>query len=188
MGLTSGEAVFATGPAAVESKTQANARTGLGLGTIATQAASAVAITGGTLEGVAIGGTTAATACSVDNLKLDGNTLSSTDTNGPVTISPNGTGDINLTGDLDITDGKNLVLDTTTGTQFGTAAAQKLAFHGATPTDQLAHIVDAVTSYTITQSGDSVDRGEIETHLAALGTVINLLIALVEEKGLAATS
>ena len=36
------------------------ARTNLGLGTIATQAASAVAITGGTIEGTAIGGTTAA--------------------------------------------------------------------------------------------------------------------------------
>lgn len=38
--------------------TDAAARTNLGLGSIATQAASAVAITGGTLDGAAIGGTT----------------------------------------------------------------------------------------------------------------------------------
>lgn len=35
-----------------------------------------------------------ATALSVDNLKLDGNTISSTDTNGSVIVAPNGTGAI----------------------------------------------------------------------------------------------
>jgi hypothetical protein len=39
----------------------ATSRTNLGLGSIATQAASAVAITGGTIDGTAIGGTTAST-------------------------------------------------------------------------------------------------------------------------------
>lgn len=34
----------------------------------------------------------------VDNLRLDANSLTSTDTNGDVTIDPNGTGNINLTG------------------------------------------------------------------------------------------
>ena len=34
----------------------------------------------------------------VDNLRLDGNTISSTDTNGNITITPNGTGDIVLDG------------------------------------------------------------------------------------------
>lgn len=41
--------------------TQATARTGLGLGSIATQAASAVAITGGTVDGTTVGATTAST-------------------------------------------------------------------------------------------------------------------------------
>lgn len=35
----------------------------------------------------------------VDNLRLDGNTLSSTDTNGNVVIAPNGTGDVQLDAD-----------------------------------------------------------------------------------------
>jgi hypothetical protein len=55
-GLTSGEAMFATA-AGVETKTAALARTALGLGTMATQADSAVAISGGTLTGVNVTGT-----------------------------------------------------------------------------------------------------------------------------------
>jgi len=53
-GLTSGEAMFATA-AGVETKTAALSRTALGLGTMATQAASAVAITGGTAVGITVG-------------------------------------------------------------------------------------------------------------------------------------
>ena len=34
----------------------------------------------------------------VDNLRLDANSLTSTDTNGDITVNPNGTGNINLTG------------------------------------------------------------------------------------------
>jgi hypothetical protein len=33
-------------------------------------------------------------SASVDNLKLDGNTISSTDTNGNIVLSPNGTGTV----------------------------------------------------------------------------------------------
>jgi hypothetical protein len=36
------------------------------------------------------------TQIDVDNLRLDGNTLSSTDTNGDITLNPNGSGEINL--------------------------------------------------------------------------------------------
>lgn len=59
-GLTAGEALFATASGA-ESLAASAARTALGLGTMATQAASAVAITGGALNGT-LGATTAATA------------------------------------------------------------------------------------------------------------------------------
>jgi hypothetical protein len=58
-----------------------------------------VAISGGTINGVSIGATTAATIINVDNLRLDGNTISSTDTNGSVVIAPNGTGDVQLDAD-----------------------------------------------------------------------------------------
>lgn len=38
----------------------------------------------------------------VDNLRLDGNTLSSTDTNGPINLTPNGTGKVTITNDATI--------------------------------------------------------------------------------------
>lgn len=101
-----------------------------------------VDINGGTIDGVSIGGTTPATIINVDNLRLDGNTLSSTDTNGNVVIAPNGTGDVQLdadtvrvgdsgaaatltsngTGALTVTTGgaANLVLSTNSGTDSGT--------------------------------------------------------------------
>jgi hypothetical protein len=65
--------------------TAADARTNLGLGTLATQAANAVAITGGTV---------AATTLDGGNLRLAANTLSSTNTNGNITLAPNGTGQV----------------------------------------------------------------------------------------------
>ena len=101
-----------------------------------------VDINGGTIDGVSIGASTAATIINVDNLRLDGNTLSSTDTNGNVVIAPNGTGDVQLDADtvrvgdsgaaatltsngagaLTVTTGgaANLVLSTNSGTDSGT--------------------------------------------------------------------
>ena len=45
------------------------------------------------------GAITVSTILNVDNLRLDGNTLSSTDSNGNVVIAPNGTGDVQLDAD-----------------------------------------------------------------------------------------
>ena len=45
-------------------------------------------------------GTDALTALSVDNLKLDGNTIVSTDTNGNINLTPDGTGNVDLDGKL----------------------------------------------------------------------------------------
>jgi hypothetical protein len=78
-------------------------RINLGLGTIATQNANDVAITGGAISGVSLSGTfTGLTSISATtltgtttnggNLRLASNTLSSTDTNGDITLAPNGTG------------------------------------------------------------------------------------------------
>lgn len=47
-------------------------------------------------------GTEAVNAVAVDNLKLDGNTLSSTNTNGNVIVSPNGTGNVEIAKDLQL--------------------------------------------------------------------------------------
>jgi len=59
---------------------------------------STAVITGGTIDGATIGATTATTGkfsqLDVDNLRLDANTIISTDTNGNITLTPNGTGEV----------------------------------------------------------------------------------------------
>ena len=81
-----------------------NARTALGLGTMATQNSGAVAITGGTVSGVVFSGsfsgmtlvesTTLATSAAAAGVNLSGNTLAAdgTDTNIDINITPKGTG------------------------------------------------------------------------------------------------
>ena len=81
-----------------------NARTALGLGTMATQNSGAVAITGGTVSGVTFSGsfsgmtlvesTTLATSNAAAGVNLSGSTLAAdgTDTNIDINITPKGTG------------------------------------------------------------------------------------------------
>lgn len=67
-----------------------------GLGTMATQNTSNVSITGGELDGISLGNTTPTTILNVDNIRVDGNTISSTNTNGGIFISPNGIGQVSI--------------------------------------------------------------------------------------------
>ena len=81
-----------------------NARTALGLGTMATQNSGAVAITGGTISGVTFTGsfsgltlvesTTLATSAAAAGVNLSGNTLAAdgTDANIDINVTPKGTG------------------------------------------------------------------------------------------------
>ena len=57
-----------------------------------TSAITTIDVDGGAIDGVTIGTNSAVTDLRVDNLKADGNTISSTDSNGNVNITPNGTG------------------------------------------------------------------------------------------------
>jgi hypothetical protein len=94
-----------------------NARTALGLGTMATQNSGAVAITGGTVSGVTFSGsfsgmtlvesTTLATSNAAAGVNLSGSTLAAdgTDTNIDITITPKGTGEVNVT-NIDVISGK----------------------------------------------------------------------------------
>lgn len=87
----------------------ATARANLGLGTIATQDADNVSITGGAISGVTFSGSftgltlvesvtlTGTTTTNGGNLRMAGNTLSSTDTNGNIILTPNGTGEVYAT-------------------------------------------------------------------------------------------
>lgn len=59
-------------------------------------AISTIDVDGGAIDGVTLGTNSAVTEAQVDNININGNTISSTDTNGDVTIDPNGTGDVNV--------------------------------------------------------------------------------------------
>ena len=63
-----------------------------------------------------------------------------------------------------------------------------ISFLGAAAAGQQSNIADAVTSHTLADASETVDRSEIEGMLNALGTKINSLISLVETFGLAASS
>jgi hypothetical protein len=94
-----------------------NARTALGLGTMATQNSGAVAITGGTISGVTFTGsfsgltlvesTTLATSAVTAGVNLNGNTLAAdgTDTDIDINITPKGAGEVNIT-NIDVVSGK----------------------------------------------------------------------------------
>jgi hypothetical protein len=97
--------------------TAADARTNLGLGTMATQASSSVSITGGSISGVTFSGsfsgmtlvesTTLATGNAAAGCNLNGSTLAAdgTDSNIDINITPKGTGEVNIT-NVDILSGK----------------------------------------------------------------------------------
>jgi len=69
---------------------------------------------------------------------------------------------------LDLYDGCNIVLGTTTGTKIGSGPTQKLAFYGQTPVDQPAAVADAEAGTIVTQ--------------------FNTLLARMRELGLIATA
>ena len=72
------------------------------------QALTNADINSGAIDGVTLGTSSAVTEAQIDNINVNGNTISSTDTNGNITIDPNGTGNVllgNLTFDADQTVG-----------------------------------------------------------------------------------
>jgi len=82
-------------------------------------------------EKVVYGGTGVATAlsigtgsASVDNIKLDGNVISTTDTNGNLTLTPNGTGEVQLTGKFGYSTGGGTVTQATNKTTAVTLNAK----------------------------------------------------------------
>ena len=71
------------------------------------------------------------------------------------------------------------------GVVMGRSASDKIAFHNAAPTDQPANIADASTAHALNSTFSDT---EAEAALNALGTKINAILAILEEKGLMAAS
>lgn len=137
---------------AISSSDASTTRSNLGLGTISTQAADSVNIDGGAIDGVTVGTNSAVTDLRVDNLKLDANTISSTNTDGNITIDPNGTGNVvigNFTFDADQSVGAGqdnyvLTYDNSTGlisleaSAGGGGSGSSYIEHSSTVSDSLA--------------------------------------------------
>ena len=136
---------------AISSSDASTTRTNLGLGTISTQAANSVDIDGGAIDGVTVGTTSAVTDLRVDNLQVDGNTISSTNTDGNITLDPNGTGNVsigNFSFDADQTVGASqdnyvLTYDDATGlisleASAGAGGSSSYIEHSSTVSDSLA--------------------------------------------------
>jgi hypothetical protein len=70
-------------------------------------APSTIDINAGTIDGVTLGTNSAVTEAQIDNININGNTISSTDTDGNIVLDPDGTGSISLAGPVGVAD--NLV-------------------------------------------------------------------------------
>jgi len=120
---------------------------------------TAAAITGGTINGTTIGATVPTTGVfseiDVDNLELNGNAIISTNTNGNIDLTPNGTGAVNIT-KLNVTGVATLAA----GAVLGTPASGTVTNLTGTASININGTVGATTANTgafttLTASADS---------------------------------
>jgi hypothetical protein len=133
-----------------------------GVVTLASSVLTTTDINGGSVDGVTLGTNSAVTEAQIDNININGNTISSTDTDGNIAITPDGTGEVDISkvdidggtidgvtiATSDITVGAGKTLDVSAGTL--TLANDQIsgdAINGgtATPTTVTSTTVNATT-------------------------------------------
>ncbi len=121
----------------------------------------------------------------IDNITLNGNTISSTDTNGDINITPNGTGDIVLDGvkwpQADGTGGYLLTTDGSGQTSWTSVQGQNttdnVTFNNVTVDGQL--VTDDITAASITTSGNLIVTGDFTVN--GTTTTVNTSTMTVED-------
>ena len=166
----------------------ANARAALALGTMATQNAGAVAITGGAISGVTFSGSftgltlvesvtfTGLTTVNGGNLRLNGNTLSSTNTNGDINLTPNGTGKV-VTSVADINGG---AIDGTTVGATTPASVKGTTVEATTSIGYPTGTGGTVTQLTSKSTGVTLNKvcGQITMNNATLNRTTSVTFTL----------
>ena len=142
---------------------------------------STAVITGGTIDGATIGATTATTGkfsqLDVDNLRLDANTISSTDTNGNVTITPNGTGEVTIS-KLNVTGIATLA----NGAVLGTPASGTVTNLTGTASININGTVGATTATTGAFTTATATTGNITTVNATTVDTTNVEVTNIKAK------
>ena len=75
---------------------------------------------------------------------------------GTNTVATQAVTDLTVANDLTMGDAGNIIVNATTGTQIGTAASQKLATYGKTPTVQASAIVAVTGAVSLTTSINAI--------------------------------
>ena len=120
---------------------------------------------GGTFSAnVTVSGTVTANQLDTDNIRIDGNTISSTDTNGDITLDPDGTGDVIVaSGNVGIgttsPGNRAEIFYGTTGTGNGSNNALALRYDATTLYAQ--HYMDSSGRYNIHADAQGVAGGNI---------------------------
>jgi hypothetical protein len=128
---------------------------------------------------------------------------------GAVTAGAVGCGAITSTGalsctdatvdDLTVRDGKNVVLDTTTGTKIGTAATQKLGLWNVTPVVQPAAVAGIAVTYTANEpaaadgsitiaNGNNVSNAELAHYVHELNAKVDAVLGVLRAVGVIAAA
>lgn len=107
---------------------------------------------GGAIDGCTIGSNSPVTTLTVDNINVNGNTISSTDTDGDISLTPNGSGRVNIDNGIDITTstGNNVVFKGDSSTSTG-------GFSFETDTAEIGSISVNGINGQITISSDPAD-------------------------------